>query len=101
MALTLKLRSGDLEPEPELQFDAPRVVVGRAQGSDLQLPDPSVSARHASFRQRGSGYALVDEGSDNGTFNGDSRLARQAPYPLSDGDLVRFGRVWVEVRISA
>jgi predicted component of type VI protein secretion system len=100
MALTLKLRSGDLEPLPELHFDAPRVVVGRAKGSDLQLPDPSVSSRHASFRERGSEYVLVDEGSDNGTFAGSVRLSRQAAHTLSDGDLVRFGRIWVEVGIG-
>lgn len=100
MALTLKLRSGDLTPEPELQFDAPRLVVGRAPGCELQLPDPSVSGRHASFRQRGSDYVVVDEGSENGTFSGLTRLVRQAPHTLSDGELLRFGRVWVEVRLE-
>jgi hypothetical protein len=100
MALTLKLRSGDIEPLPELTFDAPRVVVGRAQGSELQLPDPSISLRHASFRERGSEYVLVDEGSENGTFVGSIRLGRHAPHTLRNGDLVRFGRVWVEVGVG-
>ena len=100
MALTLKLRSGDLTPGPELQFDAPRLVVGRAPGCELQLPDPSVSSRHASFRQRGSDYVVVDEGSENGTFSGLTRLVRQAPHTVCDGELLRFGRVWVEVRLE-
>lgn len=100
MALTLRLRSGDVDPEPELPFDAARVVVGRAPGCDLQLPDPSVSPRHASLRQRGSEYVIVDEGSDNGTFAGTTRLPRHAPHPLANGDLLRFGRVWVEVRLG-
>ena len=100
MAFTLRLRSGDVEPEPELPFDAPRVLVGRAPGCDLQLPDPSVSQRHASIRQRGADYVLVDEGSDNGTFSGTTRLPRHAPHALRDGELLRFGRVWVEVRLG-
>ncbi len=100
MPLSLKLRSGDVEPCPELQFDAPRIVVGRNAGCELQLPDPSVSGRHASIRQRGSEYVVVDEGSDNGTFSGLSRLGRLAPHPLSDGELLRFGRVWVEVKLT-
>jgi hypothetical protein len=100
MALTLKLRSGDVRPYPELQVDAPRIVVGRASGCELQLPDPSVSCRHASLRQRGSSYVVVDEGSENGTFSGLTRLVRQAPHTLRDGELLRFGRVWVEVRIQ-
>jgi hypothetical protein len=100
MALTLRLRSGDVDPAPELPFDAPRVVVGRAAGCDLQLPDPSVSLRHASLRQRGSEYVVVDEGSENGTFLGTTRLPKHAPHPLASGDLLRFGRVWVEVRLG-
>lgn len=100
MALSLRLRSGDVHPEPELPFDAPRVVIGRASGCDLQLPDPSVSQRHASLRQRGSDYVIVDEGSENGTFAGTKRLERHAPHPVRDGELLRFGRVWVEVRLG-
>lgn len=100
MALSLRLRSGDVDPEPELPFDAPRIVVGRAPGSDLQLPDPSVSLRHASLRQRGSDYVVVDEGSENGTFAGATRLVRHAPHTVQHGDLLRFGRVWVEVRLG-
>jgi FHA domain-containing protein len=100
MALTLRLRSGDVDPEPELPFEAPRVVVGRAPGCDLQLPDPSISPRHASLRQRGGEYVVVDEGSDNGTFLGATRLPRHAPHVLRDRDLLRFGRIWVEVRLG-
>jgi hypothetical protein len=100
VALTLKLRSGDISPLPELSFDAPRVVLGRSPGCELQLPDPSISSRHASFRQRGSEYVVVDEGSENGTYAGATRLSRQAPHALTNGDLLRFGRVWVEVRLD-
>lgn len=101
MALILKLRSGGITPAPEIGVDAPRVVIGRAPGSELQLPDPSVSSRHASLRQRGGHYVVIDEGSENGTFVGSERLSRQASHTLSDGELLRFGRVWVEVRLVA
>jgi pSer/pThr/pTyr-binding forkhead associated (FHA) protein len=100
LAVTLKLRAGDISPLPELSFDAPRIVIGRASGCELQLPDPSVSGRHASLRQRGSEYVVVDEGSENGTFAGATRLTRQAPHVVANGDLLRFGRVWVEVRLG-
>jgi predicted component of type VI protein secretion system len=59
-----------------------------------------VSGRHASLRQRGSEYVVVDEGSENGTFAAATRLSRQAPHTLANGDLLRFGRVWVEVRLD-
>lgn len=101
MALTLIVRSGDLSPSPELTFDAPRIVIGRRAGADLRLPDPSVSPRHASLRQRGSEYVVIDEGSENGTFVGDTELGPQASHTLKSGDLLRFGRVWIEVKINS
>ena len=45
-------------------------------------------------------YVVIDEGSENGTFAAATRLSRQAPHTLANGDLLRFGRVWVEVRLD-
>src|SRR5689334_13987672 len=80
--------------------DAPLVVIGRGEGCDVRLPDPSVSHRHASIRQRGHEYILVDEGSANGTYIGTVKLGAQAPRILKHGDLARVGRVWLEVRFD-
>src|SRR5262249_5035608 len=79
MALTIVIRSGDTRTRAQITFDAPRVVIGRGDGCEVRLPDPSVSHRHASIRQRGSEYVLIDEGSSNGTFVGPVRLSAQAP----------------------
>jgi pSer/pThr/pTyr-binding forkhead associated (FHA) protein len=103
MPLTLILRSASLPagtPFPELTFDGPRVVVGRGAGCDMRLPDPSVSHRHVTFRAAGSDWTLVDEGSTNGTFVGEERVQAQAPRPIAGGEMVRVGRVWLEVRID-
>lgn len=97
MAMTLLLRASGIDPCPHVECDAPRLVLGRAPGCDLQLPDPSVSRRHATLRQRGSHYVLVDEGSDNGTYIGRERLESYAPHRVHPGDLIRLGRVWVQV----
>ena len=67
MALTVVVRSGELEDHPELTFDSPRVVIGRGSSCEIRLPDSSVSLRHASFRQRGGDYIVLDEGSTNGS----------------------------------
>ncbi len=100
MALTVVVRSGDLETPAEITLDSPRVVIGRSEGCEIELPDPSVSHRHASIRQRGTEYVILDEGSTNGTFVGKVRLSPQAPRLLKTGDLIRVGRVWLEVRIA-
>lgn len=103
MALALIVRSGEATGDAgdELVFDGERVVVGRGASSDLRLPDPSVSHKHASLRAQGGEWALVDEGSTNGTFVGGVRLAPQVPRVVRAGDLVRVGRVWLEVRTGA
>jgi len=97
MALTVVVRSGDLKSQATITFDAPRIVIGRGDGCEIRLPDPSVSHRHASIRQRGTDYVVVDEGSSNGTFVGPVRLSPHAPRVLRSGDLIRVGRIWLEL----
>jgi pSer/pThr/pTyr-binding forkhead associated (FHA) protein len=99
MALTIVVRSGESASQP-ISFDSPRVVIGRGEGCDVRLPDPSVSHRHASIRQRGTEYIVVDEGSTNGTFVGPVRLSPHAPRGLRSGELIRIGRVWIEATIE-
>lgn len=100
MALTVVVRSGELGAPAAITFDAPRVVIGRGEGCEVRLPDPSVSHRHASIRQRGTDYVVLDEGSTNGTFVGGVRLSPHAPRVVRSGDLVRVGRVWLELRVE-
>jgi pSer/pThr/pTyr-binding forkhead associated (FHA) protein len=100
MALTVVVRSGDHPIPLKISLDAPRIVIGRGEGCEIRLPDPSVSHRHASIRQRGSDYVVVDEGSTNGTFVGPVRLSPQAPRLVQSGELVRVGRIWLELTIE-
>ena len=108
MAVTVVVLSGG-EPPAEgaapladlsLTLDAPRLVIGRGEGCDVRLPDPSVSHRHASIRQRGGEHVLLDENSSNGTFMDRVRLPPQTPRALRSGERVRLGRVWLEIRIE-
>lgn len=100
MALTVIVRSGETSTPKSITFDAPRVVLGRGEGCEVRLPDASVSQRHASIRQRGTDYIIVDEGSTNGTFVGPVRLSPHAPRLLRSGELIRLGRIWLEVRVE-
>jgi pSer/pThr/pTyr-binding forkhead associated (FHA) protein len=104
MPVTLLVRAEEGSPQRALTFDGERVVVGRGPSSDVRLPDPSVSHRHATLRHGGAGssrgWVVVDEGSTNGTFVGGVRISPGASRALRHGDLVRVGRVWLEVRID-
>lgn len=75
------------------------VGLGRLDGNDLCLPDPSVSKFHAYFQEAapsdGRTFALVDADSTNGTFVERTRAPARGGQPLllKSGDSIRFGSV--------
>jgi pSer/pThr/pTyr-binding forkhead associated (FHA) protein len=98
MPLTVIVRAAD---GVRMTFDATqRIVIGRGAGSDVRLPDASVSLRHATLRSQGSDFIVFDEGSTNGTFIGKVRIAPRTSRIVRSGDLVRVGRIWIELRID-
>jgi pSer/pThr/pTyr-binding forkhead associated (FHA) protein len=100
MPITIIVRHGAGE-DTRLTFDGTqRVVIGRGSGSDVRLPDASVSHRHASLHGQGSEFALVDEGSTNGTYVGEVRIAARTSRLVRSGDTVRIGRIVLELRID-
>ena len=53
-------------------------VVGRSSEASVQLPDPLVSGKHFKIVKRGSVFALVDLGSENGTYVDGVRVKEKA-----------------------
>lgn len=79
---------------PKALFDF--VAVGRHEGNDIWLPDPSVSRFHAFLRDVEGGLVVHDARSGNGTFlKGVSVPTQNAGPPLAvaSGDPIRFGEV--------
>jgi serine/threonine protein kinase len=64
-------------------------AIGRTQGNDVVLPDPTVSRRHARLTFRNGQWYLEDLNSSNGTYVNNVRINR--PAPLMEGDELRFG----------
>ena len=69
-----------------------KYVVGRAAGSDIQLPEGSVSSRHAQLERTGGGWRLTDLQSTNGTFVNGRRIDS---VDVNSGDRIRFGDVGI------
>jgi hypothetical protein len=80
-----------------LALNRPITHIGRGLIADVRLEDATVSRRHAIVALRGEGARVLDDRSSNGTFvNGREVTVAH----LSDGDVLRFGRVvfrYVEV----
>ncbi len=72
-------------------------IVGRDPGAAVLIDDRSVSRRHARILVSEENAVLEDLASKNGTFIGDTKIAR--PTPLSDGDRIRIGSVDLTIRI--
>ena len=68
-------------------------TVGRAPGSEIELPDDSVSSRHAQLEKTATGWRLTDLQSTNGTFVNERRIDS---VELKPGDRVLFGEVSVK-----
>ncbi len=78
-------------PGQEIELVKDEFVIGRIEGNDLVIPEPSVSRRHARLIRQGGQVLLEDLGSSNGTFINGQRLS--APFPLKSGDTFTLGQV--------
>jgi hypothetical protein len=79
----------------EVPIDRDTMVIGRLQGSEVEIEDPGASRRHAEIRKDGTEFVLVDLGSTNGTLVNDSPVSEQV---LQDGDRITIGRTVIEFR---
>jgi hypothetical protein len=77
---------GDLALDVALTGD--RVTMGRLATSGIQLTDSNASREHAAFVRQGSGWAIEDLGSTNGTLLNGVPVTRAV---LSDGDVIEIG----------
>ncbi|MDE0890460.1 MAG: FHA domain-containing protein, partial [Phycisphaerales bacterium] len=68
---TLRFELLPLDPDLVGPFnfsDAPRLRIGRDPDSEIVLPYPSVSRRHARIQFEAGRWLLIDAGSRHGTF---------------------------------
>lgn len=67
------------------------VLIGRSAACDVQLPDPSVSRRHATLADAGGSWLVTDLHSRAGVSINGGPLTADTPTPLSDLDLLAIG----------
>lgn len=69
----------------------PHSVTGRSSACALKLPEPLVSAEHASLSFRNGEWVVRDLGSLNGTWVNGERMSPGSARPLAAGDRLAFG----------
>ena len=92
----LRLVPSQGSPVP-IEITLEKVIVGREPTCDVVVSDGSVSRKHAVVEQRGTGWAVVDQGSANGTFVDSQRVTEMA---LATGQELRFGSMAYKVEIE-
>ncbi|HEV7502687.1 MAG TPA: FHA domain-containing protein [Vicinamibacteria bacterium] len=80
-----------------VEVDADTALVGRDPTCDVVVADGSVSRRHAHLERRGAEWAVVDQGSANGTFLDSQRITESV---LHSGQELRFGAIAYRVEID-
>ncbi|MDQ2837771.1 MAG: zinc-ribbon and FHA domain-containing protein [Actinomycetota bacterium] len=70
-------------------LDQDMTTAGRHPESDIFLDDVTVSRRHVEFRRDGTGFAVYDVGSLNGTYVNRERIDSAV---LAAGDEVQIGK---------
>lgn len=74
--------------EHDIVLASDRMVVGRLKACDICLPDKNASRQHAAIEREGTGWALRDLGSTNGTLLNGEPVDRAR---LRDGDRITVG----------
>ena len=79
----------------------PLMTIGRRQGLDVQLEDPSVSRMHALVQAQNGRYSIIDKGSANGTFLNGLRLAAEQPAQIQNGAVADIGDFKLQFQLGA
>jgi hypothetical protein len=85
--------SGDSYPLVDDEY-----TVGRDDTNSIAVRDGSISAKHARIIRNEMGFWVEDVGSRNGTFVNGEKVSEKRL--LSNGDLVRFGKVIMTYHIA-
>lgn len=78
----------DLTSGIRIPLRGERLTIGRDESCDITVNDINVSRTHAELVSEGSGWAVEDSGSTNGTYVNDERISY---LRLVHGDIVTVG----------
>ena len=66
-----------------------KIIIGRAENSDVRLPQLTITRNHASIKKENNQYIIEDLGSKNGTFVNGKRISQ--PTTITPDDNINIG----------
>ncbi len=84
----------------ELPLRAGINTFGRKSDNDVQIADPYISGKHGLIEVTDQGIFLTDIGSSNGTMLNDAKLVPNMRTNVTPEDVIRFGSMEFQVRIT-
>ncbi len=97
--LSVTVVDGPDRGAPSVTSRGPSMIVGRAEGADLRLGDPAVSAFHLELISTPGGIVARDVSSRNGTFTADGVRIVHAVLPLES--TLRLGSTTLRIQRAA
>lgn len=87
----LKMEDGPT-PGKVFELSKPSITIGRELSSDtdISIPSPTVSRKHARLTHEGDQWFITDLGSSNGTFVNGNRISKE-PHAINPGDQIQLG----------
>lgn len=77
------------DPQSEHSLDKDQLKVGRAMDCDIVVDNLGVSRHHCTIVRDGEGWAVLDGGSNNGTYVGGQKIQKHA---LKHGERIVLGK---------
>jgi HD-GYP domain-containing protein (c-di-GMP phosphodiesterase class II) len=91
--------SGISAPIEGQRWEAKQLLrIGRQEGLEIVLDDPSVSRKHSEIYKTADGWMIRDLGSTNGTTVNSVRLTDVAKR-LEPNDLIQFGTLYLRIAV--
>jgi pSer/pThr/pTyr-binding forkhead associated (FHA) protein len=77
------------DPQSEHSLDKDNMKIGRAMDCDIVVDNLGVSRHHCTIVKDGEGWAVVDGGSNNGTYVGGTKIQK---HLLKHGERIVLGK---------
>lgn len=83
--------------EFDLEFDQPKIIIGRKAGSDVMIPLSTVSRQHAIIFSSEGQWFIKDLNSTHGTYCNDVVIGGGSERQLNDGDTISIVHATISV----